>query len=70
MGRELMAKDRKAAMDALAKDLTRQIRTEANARFLKRMPMFSLEHSTPQDMLALLDDLDRAEHGQRREARR
>lgn len=64
-----MAKDRDGAMDALAKNISRQIRTEANARFLRRIPMFAVDHSIPQNLSNLLWELDEAERGQGREAR-
>lgn len=64
-----MAKDRDGAMDALAKNIRRQIGTEANARFLRRIPMFAVDPSIPQSLSNLLWDLDEAERGQSREAR-
>jgi hypothetical protein len=64
-----MAKDESGAMEALAKNLKRQLRTETNIRFLKRMPVFAVDHSTPQEMLDLLGELEQAEAGQRRDSR-
>ena len=48
-------------MDALAKDIKRQIRTEANSRFLRRIPLFRVENTLPNDVMALLGELDSAE---------
>jgi hypothetical protein len=64
-----MAKDRDGAMDALANNIKRQIRTEANARFLRRIPLFSVDTSLPQDLSNLLNQLDEAECSQRRGSR-
>lgn len=52
-------------MDALANDIRRQIGTQANARFLRRMPLFTVHQSLPEDLNALLGDLERAERSQR-----
>ncbi len=65
----MMAKNRNCAPDALAKDIRRQIKTQANARFLRRMPLFSVDHATPSDMWQLLDEMDKAEEDQRRTSR-
>lgn len=64
-----MSKDDEGKMDALAKNLKQQIRTDINIRFLKRMPVFAVDHAMPQDMLDLLGDLEHAELGQRRQSR-
>ena len=64
-----MSKEKDGAMDALAKDIRRQIRTEANARFLRRIPLFSVDHSMPADFNQLLEEVDEAERGQQRKSR-
>lgn len=48
-------------MDAVAKDILRQIGTDANTRFLRRMPQFKVEPSMPQRMTQLLNELERLE---------
>jgi hypothetical protein len=41
--------------------IRREIRTEANARFLRRMPMFRTDQDLPNDMRDMLARLDHAE---------
>ncbi|MCO5081550.1 MAG: hypothetical protein M9955_07805 [Rhizobiaceae bacterium] len=60
-----MAKDRDGAMDALAKDIRRQIGTQANKTFLRRMPLFRVDAGLPEDLSVLLGELDVAEKRQR-----
>ena len=64
-----MAKEKGDAMDALAKDIRRQIGTQANARFLRRMPLFAIDQDLPNDLNALLGDLELAERRQRDSSR-
>ena len=52
-------------MHALARDIRRQIGTQANTRFLRRMPVFAVDENLPQDLSALLGALERAERQQR-----
>ena len=60
-----MAKDRDGAMDALAKDIRRQIGTQTNKTFLRRMPLFRVDAGLPEDFSVLLGELDAAEKRQR-----
>jgi hypothetical protein len=60
-----MAQKEDSAMDALARDIRRQIGTQANTRFLRRMPVFAVDENLPQDLSALLGALERAERQQR-----
>jgi hypothetical protein len=60
-----MAQKEDSAMDALARDIRRQIGTPANTRFLRRMPVFAVDENLPQDLSALLGALERAERQQR-----
>lgn len=64
-----MSKDKDGAMDALARDIKRQIRTEANARFLRRIPLFAVEDEIPAKLSELLADLDSTERRQRKTVR-
>jgi hypothetical protein len=56
-----MVKGKDSAMDALSRDLRKQIGNPANARLLRRMPIFAVDHSLPDDLSALLGDLEKAE---------
>ncbi len=69
LGLETMAKEDDRAMDALAKDIRRQIGTQANTRFLRRMPLFAVDLGLPEDLNALLGDLEAAERRQREASR-
>jgi hypothetical protein len=46
--------------------IRREIGTEANARFLRRMPLFKADEDVPKEMLELLARLDRAERAHSR----
>ncbi|MBN9077358.1 MAG: hypothetical protein BGN87_13460 [Rhizobiales bacterium 65-79] len=46
--------------------IRREIGTEANARFLRRMPMFRTDHDVPDEMRDLLARLERAERAHSR----
>jgi len=54
-----MTKDRQRAMDALAKDIRRQMATAENSRLLRRIPLFKVDYSTPTYMKDLLGQLER-----------
>lgn len=60
-----MVQKKEGAMDALVKDIRRQIGTQANARLLRRLPLFAVDQSLPEELSALLGDLERAERSQR-----
>lgn len=53
-----MPKNKDSALDALTSNIRRQIRTEENARFLRRIPLFAVEKSLPNELLDLLKALD------------
>lgn len=53
-----MQKDR-----STAEVLSRQIRHAENARFLRRMPGFTLDQSVPQEIETLLGKLQEVEEG-------
>ena len=59
-----MPKEKDGAADALAKDINRQIGTKVNKAFLQRMPIFTVDYSMPEDLTALLGELDVAERRQ------
>jgi len=46
--------------------IRREIGTEANARFLRRMPVFRADHDLPDDMREMLVRLDQAERARSR----
>jgi hypothetical protein len=46
--------------------IRREIRTETNARFLRRMPMFRADHDLPDEMRDMLTRLDHAERAHSR----
>ena len=56
-----MAKEQRDPRERLAKDIRRQIGTQANATFLRRMPAFAVNDELPDELTALLGQLDKAE---------
>jgi hypothetical protein len=53
--------------DDLHNVVMREMRSKENARFLRRLPTFKLPDGLPQRLTALLDDLERVEHGSARQ---
>jgi hypothetical protein len=45
----------------LPASIRRQIRTEANARYLRSMPAFRIETELPADLRKILTEMERAE---------
>lgn len=52
----------KAGSAETSRIIRREIRTEANARFLRRLPIFTAEPGVPEEMREMLARLDLAEH--------
>ncbi|MCB1470720.1 MAG: hypothetical protein KDK08_27015 [Rhizobiaceae bacterium] len=65
-----MAKEQREPRERLAKDIRRQIGTQANATFLRRLPVFAINDELPDELNALLGQLDKVERSEGRDRNR